>query len=430
LRHDLDKPLELSHIFNHTHHEVFAKFDVKDIGHFTDIGSNTMGGKFFISSAIKKETGPFRFFGHMQASDLYAGFPLIGLYTQNGSFDLKLNGSYGDFEIQTFDLLNGQGSAKGTLSFDSLNYSAQVFFDKLFIKFKDLFSTQVHGNCQVMGSFEEISSKGFLKLYDAKYNLMHKDVSFRKNYVIEKDFQDTPKRLKKGFNYRLDFDLKTQDDVRIAGAGLDSFWSGQSLCEIGNQHFGLNGFLNLQKGEYRFNAKRFVIDEGHILLRDNASTIVSKAHLDIPSHQIKINLQGPLTSPSLQLSSLPFLNENSIMSYILFNKPISELNPYQSVELAQTLMDFSGEKLPFSLSQIRHTLSMDSLEITTSDSEKSPLVLKVGKYIRPGVLVALTQGVKSSDMLVQLELKHGFILKAESKEQKDGKFSLKWTKNF
>lgn len=430
LNHDLNQAFNIKKLFDHTHHELYAKFDLKDIGHFTDIGSNTIGGKFFVSTLIKKEKGPFACYGLMNVTDIYAGFPLIGLYTQNGKFDMKFNGLEAEFDLQTFDLLHGKGGALGKLYFNDLSYQANVLFNELFIKFKDVFSTDISGICSVRGSFKDIYAEGKLELSDPEYNLIHKDMAFKKNYVIEKQFQDLPQTQKEPFSYQLKFDLKTKTDVRIQGAGLDSYWKGDSICEIGNKHFALNGSLKLEKGEYRFNSKRFMIDEGHIALTQNTSSIVSKAHLDIGSHQIKINLQGPLTAPSLTLSSLPYLAQNSIMSYILFNKPISELNPYQSVELAQTLMDFSGEKLPFSLSQIRHTLSMDSLEITTSDSEKSPLVLKVGKYIRPGVLVALTQGVKSSDMLIQLELKHGFILKAESQEQKEGKFSLKWTKNF
>jgi translocation and assembly module TamB len=137
-----------------------------------------------------------------------------------------------------------------------------------------------------------------------------------------------------------------------------------------------------------------------------------------------------LAKPKIQFSSLPALGENGILSLILFNKPITQLHPFQSIELAQTLLEFSGEQNPFSLSKIRSNLSVDTLDIRASEDDSNSLTLHVGKYIRPGLLIGLSQSKKASDLLLQLELKHGFLLKAESQEQKEGKFSLKWNKSF
>ena len=70
------------------------------------------------------------------------------------------------------------------------------------------------------------------------------------------------------------------------------------------------------------------------------------------------------------------------------------------------------------------------LDVKTSELDADALILHVGKYIRPGLLIGLSQSKKSSDMLLQLELKHGFLIKAESQNQKEGKFSFKWNKSF
>jgi len=414
-----------------SHHTLTCRYDLKDLGRFIDLGQNTLGGKVVADLYFKRHPEGLFTSGFLETSDLYAGFPLLGIYTQNGNFKLKAYGKTGEFALQIQDLQGGKGSASGLLDLNTLNYRASVNFEQFYLKIKDLFQANLFGNLQTQGDFHQLNAKGLLQLEKGKYELIHEELSRKKTYLIEKLIHDLPPSPIDSFHYHLDMDLKTLNPLKITGAGLDSDWVGQSHCLFTPEQFSLEGTLTCNKGDFRFSSKKFVIDEGTITLSEkNPSTIVAKGHLDLPAYQIKILLLGPIAEPTLSFSSLPYLSEKAIFSYILFNKPPMELHPYQSLELAQTLMELSGDKTPFSLNYLKSSLNIDTLEIVSGESTKNPLTLRVGKYLKPGFLIALTQNAKTSDMLVQLELKHGFLIKAESKEQKEGKFSLSWHTNF
>lgn len=414
-----------------SHHFMNFKYDLKDLGRIINMGAASLGGRICADLNFHGPMNLLKTFGHINVDELHAGFPLLGIYLDQGHLDIRPQGDVAEFKLKISDLDSGSGSSQGTINLKDLSYKATCQLEKFFVTFKRIFSCKTSGLAQVEGDFKHINAKGDLHLEKSGYELSHPEIKKSLSYNIEKIAKDLPIKPKSFFKYDLYFDLSTDEACKIKGIGLDSDWEGQSLCHIANSLFSLKGTLKCKKGEYKFNTKKFNIDEGIIHLEDNGpSTILAKGTLEIPNYQIKVNLIGPLSAPSLQFSSLPYLSENAIFSYILFNKPISELHPFQSIELAQTLMELSGNKSPVSLSKIRSNLSIDALDIRTSDYDQNKISLHVGKYITPSFLVGLNQTTNASDLLLQLELKHGFILKAESQEQKEGKLSFKWRKSF
>lgn len=414
-----------------SHHFINCKYDLKDLGRIINMGATSLGGKICADLNFHGPMNRLKKFGHININELHAGFPLLGIYLDQGHLEIRPQGDSADFMLKISDLDSGSGISHGKINLKDLSYKATCQLEKLFVTFKSIFSCKTSGIAQVEGDFKHIQAKGDLHLEKSGYELSHTEIKKTISYYIEKIAKDLPIKPKSFFKYDLYFDVITDEACKIKGIGLDSDWEGRSLCHIANSLFSLKGTLRCKKGEYKFNTKKFNIDEGIIHLEDNGpSTILAKGTLEIPNYQIKVNLIGPLSAPSLQFSSLPYLSENAIFSYILFNKPISELHPFQSIELAQTLMELSGDKSPVSLSKIRSNLSIDALDIRTSDYDQNKISLHVGKYITPSFLVGLNQTTNASDLLVQLELKHGFVLKAESQEQKEGKLSFKWRKSF
>jgi TamB, inner membrane protein subunit of TAM complex len=414
-----------------SHHFVNFKYDLKDLGRILNMGTSSIGGKIFGDLYLHGNLQDLSTFGNVRAEHLHAGFPFLGIFLDQGCLEIKPLGKEAEFSLKISDLDSGQGVCQGHLDLNDFSYKAKCHLEKVFVCFKNIFSTKASGIAFAEGSFSHIKAQGDLKLEKSIYELSHPEIKKQLSYKIEKLAKDLPTKPKSSFKYDLNFDLNTQDTCKIKGIGIDSDWDGQSQCRIANSIFSLKGTLICKKGEYKFNTKKFNIDEGVIHLEDSGpSTILAKGTLEIPSYQIKVNLIGPLNAPTLNFSSLPNLSENAIFSYILFNKPISELHPFQSIELAQTLMELSGDKSPVSLSKIRSNLSIDALDIRTSDYDQNKISLHVGKYITPSFLIGLNQTTNASDVLLQLELKHGFILKAESQEQKDGKLSFKWRKSF
>lgn len=412
-------------------HTASIKIDLKDLGRLINMGSNSLGGHIHANLNARYHRKSWEVYGKTLVSSLHMGFPLLSIYTDRGQAEIEALGKTCNFRIQTEDLQSGQAKASGVFKLSTLEYDADVDFDRFFVSFKKLFNTQVMGKAKACGDFKQIKSTGKLYTLKPSYELQAKTSAKQRHYLIEKPLQDLPSSSKTPFCFDLNYDVKTKEALKIKGVGLDSEWMGKAAMHISNNHFGLEGKLELKKGDYKFNGKKFLIDEGVISLSEKSpSTILAKGRLNIPSHEIKVNLCGPLSAPKLQFSSIPMLEEHAIFSYILFNKPASELHPFQSLELAQTLMELSGDQTPFSLAKLKSTLSIDTLDISSGGGDKKDITLHIGKYIRPGFLVGLNQSSKKSDMLLELELKHGFLIKAESKDQKQGKFSLKWRRSF
>lgn len=414
-----------------SHHFINFKYDLKDLGKILNMGASSLGGKIQGDLHLQGHRQNYTTLGHLRVNNLHAGFPLLGIFLDQGFLDIKPQGKKAEFFLKIADLDEGQAEAKGVINLENFAYQASCHLEKIFLSFKKTFFAKTSGDTLVEGDFTKIKASGALNLEKSGYELSHPEIKKNLSYKIEKITKDLPLTPKTSFQYDLVFNLETIDPCKIKGIGLDSDWQGQSLCHIANDYFSLKGTLHCKKGDYKLNTKKFNIDEGVIHLEDfGPSTILAKGTLEIPQYQIKVNLIGPLNAPRLQFSSLPHLSENAIFSYILFNKPISELHPFQSIELAQTLMELSGDKSPVSLSKLRSNLSIDALEVKTSDYDQNKIALHIGKYITPSFLVGLNQTTNASDVLVQLEFKHGFILKAESQEQKEGKFSFKWRKSF
>lgn len=428
---EIDNSLRFHVIDRPSHHFMNFKYDLKDLGRILNMGASSIGGKISGDLNLHLHSQTRSTYGHVKVNELHAGFPFLGIFLDHGELTIRPNGSTAAFEIQINDFEQGKGVAKGVLDLKDYSYRASCKLEKIFVSLKHIFATRVSGITHVEGNFSQITASGPLKLHKSNYELFHPNLKNILSYKIEKIAKDLPHLPKSTFKYDLHFDLNTLESCKIKGVGLDSEWEGHSHCHIANSVFSLKGTLNCKKGEYRFNTKKFNIENGVIHLEDNApSTILANGSLDIPDYRIKVNLVGPLNSPKLQFSSLPMLSENAIFSYILFNKPISELHPFQSIELAQTLMELSGDQSPVSLSKLRSNLSIDALDIKTSDYDQDKITLHIGKYITPAFLVGLNQSTNTSDVMLQLELKHGFILKAESQEQKEGKLSFKWRKSF
>jgi translocation and assembly module TamB len=151
--------------------------------------------------------------------------------------------------------------------------------------------------------------------------------------------------------------------------------------------------------------------------------------LQLQGTMITVTMQGPLRSPRLTFQSSPYLPTSSILSLILFNKDISEISPLQTIQLAQVIMSMSGTGGPDVLEAIRKSIGIDRLSISGKDGTEE-IAVQIGWYLTHGITVSLSQSATSSDIKVEVDLKNGFIFEAETQNQEEGKFSLKWNKNY
>jgi autotransporter translocation and assembly factor TamB len=124
------------------------------------------------------------------------------------------------------------------------------------------------------------------------------------------------------------------------------------------------------------------------------------------------------------------MSTSAILARILFNKNISDISQPEAIQLASTLISLSGGAGPAVLETIRKNLGVDRLTIASQTANSDELAVQIGKYLTKGVLITLSQSATSSQVIVEVEFKHGFVFQAETQKEEEGKFSLKWTHSY
>lgn len=235
------------------------------------------------------------------------------------------------------------------------------------------------------------------------------------------------------FPIKLDFELTAKDKIFVRGKGVNSEWKGKVKLTGDNTHFIPDGSLSLIKGEYLFSGKIFKLTEGQIVFNDTAkfsSYLQLSGQLTLSDVVITAQLKGPLQSPQLTFQSNPQLPTSAILSRVLFDKDITDISQSEASKLASALMAISSSTGPDILDAIRKTIGVDRLNLVSSSSGSEEVAVQIGKYITKGVLITLSQSTTSSNVIVEIELPYGFVFQAETQENQEGKFSLKWTKSY
>ncbi|MCX6988319.1 MAG: translocation/assembly module TamB [Chlamydiae bacterium] len=238
--------------------------------------------------------------------------------------------------------------------------------------------------------------------------------------------------MNKPYPLQYDVQLTAKDNVIVRGRGLNSEWKGNLHLLGNNTSVSGKGTLRLIKGDYTFSGKKFTLTQGEIDFTDKPSAsaflkILGTLHL--PEMQVQVMMQGPLEAPTLTLQSTPYMPTSAILARILFNKDISEITAVQALQLANVVVSMSGAGGPDLLEAIRKSIGVDRLTIVGKEGSDE-ISLQIGWYLTHGVTVSLAQSATSSDVTVEVDLKHGFIFQAETQNQEEGKFSLKWNRNY
>jgi hypothetical protein len=347
-------------------------------------------------------------------------------------------------ELTATDGKDGSLIAKGVVEMDpekKFPFSLAAELDDLRAIRFDLISSSLSGKLELFGSTEGATGKGKLQVTKAEINIPDDipvdipslPVTFVNPVVAQEEMPKDPFNL---FPFHLDLEITAPDSkpgkINVRGKGLRSEWQG-ALHLAGTQtEIAANGSLTLLRGEYVFAGKVFKLTNGEILFSDKPTQnarITINGTLELPDVLITALLSGPLESPMLTFQSTPHMPTSSIVSRILFNKDISEISPMQAVQLAQTIVTLSGGAAPDVLEAIRRSLGVDRLNIVSS-ATTDEVTVQIGKYLAKGVMVTLVQGTDYSRIIVELELDKGFVFQAETEEEQEGKFTIKWNRNY
>lgn len=340
-------------------------------------------------------------------------------------------------------LFNGKGSLTLSLS-NHFPFDAEISFKNLQVVDIDLVQAKANGFAEISGNSQKALAKGEIDVSRADFTIPDKITfpvpSLPVTYINQggiKNGESFSPYAKKPYPLELDFTVKAPDDVYISGRGLSSQWKGD--FSIGGTYDNIiaKGDLELVRGDFLFAGKTFNLTTGILTFAGEANEppfLQITGNVEQSGITIITQLRGKLTEPRLTFRALPPLPVSSILSYLIFGQDISEISPLQAAQLATTAASLSGEG-PDILELARKSLGLDRLAVVSTPTKEGVegAAIQIGKYLAKGLLFSISQGPNPSlgNLSVEVDLTHGFIFEAESMvQQEQGKFSLKWHKNY
>ncbi|MBS0620608.1 MAG: translocation/assembly module TamB [Verrucomicrobia bacterium] len=421
--------------------ELIAEGKLEDLFDFVNLGTNHATGlvscRLFLSKTLSHPA-------------------LLGkLDWENGTYDNYFTGTslreiHAALEAQNDTLhllsLSASDHDKGTLSGTGqisllpgahFPYAFEAELDHLHTLGFDMIDCDFTGPLYFTGTTESALAEGNLLIDEA---IIHLDESLPYEVPsLPVTYIHPPPHLQSSaltsipeFRFHIDVELTADDKVYAQGRGLNAELQGHLHLTGTDRNIAANGSLKLIKGEYLFFGKIFKLSEGEITFSDKpaGAYLNLQGTLTLSDVMITAMLRGPLKKPQLQFQSNPHLPTSSILARILFNKDIADISHPEAIQLANALVSLSGGAGPDVLEAIRKSIGIDRLTIVSASPGSDQIALQIGKYLTRGVLITLSQSATSSQVIVEVELPHGFVFQAETQEDEEGKFTLKWTKSY
>ena len=428
---DLKKPLFA---------ELTMEGHLEEIFDFINIGSH--GATGLLSS-------------HLLLSNTLSDPRIQGTFElQNGSYENYFTGTilkeiYADGKalkdsliinsIKATDPNQGTLSGKGALTFkEKYPFSFDFNIDNLQALHLNWLNGFFSGNVTISGNTEKALAQGELLIEKAQIEIP--DELPKELPILPFQYINKPPHVSKmdaihqeAYPLHYDLILHAKKNILLTGRGLNAELQGNLILKGKDLSIEGEGSLDLIKGSFSFSGKDFTLNQGSLSFINSPSPqayLNLSGTLTLPTLTVTALLRGPLTSPILTLQSTPAMPTSSILSMILFNKDVSELSAIQAAQLAYSIVSLSGNSGPNVFEMIRKSLGIDKLNISAPKGDSDQFTVQIGKYLTKGVMITLSQGTATSHVIVEVELKNGFMLQAETQENEQAKFSLKWNKNY
>jgi len=195
----------------------------------------------------------------------------------------------------------------------------------------------------------------------------------------------------------------------------------------------VTGQIELLRGWYEFQGRRFDLEQGTITFTGAAPT---KPVLDVtairqtPEYRITVRVTGAIDKPKLDLTSEPPLEKADILAVLLFGKPASELGKGQSAALQQQALQLAaGYVMPELRTSVMNALGVDTLDVQLPEGTVEPGRVSAGRYVSEDVFVSLAQefGTRTAQVVgVEYSLSRSISVKASTSTRGNSAIDLFW----
>jgi translocation and assembly module TamB len=194
--------------------------------------------------------------------------------------------------------------------------------------------------------------------------------------------------------WKLDLRVHADNQVFVAGMGLESEWSANLRIRGTTATPQMVGRMEVVRGTFSFSGQRFELSTGTINFtgdRPPDPQLDIQASADISSVTVNINVTGTANNPQIAFTSDPSLPQDEIMARVLFGGSISELSVLQVASIASSLNSLRGGGGGLNpLGKLRAASGLSRLRILGADqSTGRGTALAAGFYLSNKIYIEL-----------------------------------------
>jgi translocation and assembly module TamB len=225
------------------------------------------------------------------------------------------------------------------------------------------------------------------------------------------------------FNADLNVAVSAPSRIFVRGHGMDAELGGD-LTMTGDLSAPVaHGGFQIRRGAFTLAGKRLDFARGNITFAGGVIPQLDFAAQSTASDvTAQILISGPANEPQFAFTSVPELPQDEVLSRLLFSSTSGSLTPIQSLQLAQTVAEFSGVGGPGALERMRRSLGVDSLDVQVG-ADGRPSV-GASRYIMKNVNVGVRTGAKPQDNAVTLGVDVWKNVRVQGETASDGSASV------
>ncbi|MBN1626332.1 MAG: translocation/assembly module TamB domain-containing protein, partial [Deltaproteobacteria bacterium] len=335
---------------------------------------------------------------------------------------------------------DGKVSGKGWIDFSPSNgfpYNLSLNLkNMIFIRSNTAFFT-VSGKPTISGKMHDHTLSGKFTVERGEYKIPERlpaEVTELKVTEINRPEQEQTLEQKEALEktlINLDMSVTGTGQIYLTGRGLNSEWEGDINIKGTTIEPIIIGSLSVLRGSYNFLGKRFELREGEI---DLDGSYPAAPYLNVTGESRTseitaiINLTGDLKKPEVTLTSEPSLPSDEILSQLLFGRDVSQITPFQAIQLGNALNTMMGDSRYDIIGSTRKILGVDQLELVQTGDNNDESAVSVGKYLSDELYIELEKGLgtESGKASFTWEVTPNITIDTELNENSSTGVGLNW----
>lgn len=201
----------------------------------------------------------------------------------------------------------------------------------------------------------------------------------------------------------LDLTVAAQNNIFVRGMGMEAELGGELHVSGTSRNPVTQGGFTMRRGQFDILGRRLNFTRGKISFSGSTDPdldfVAETTANDITA---RILVSGPASRPDISFTSTPTLPQDEVLSRLLFGRNAGSLTAAQTLQVAQTIAQFSSGGGGV-VNQLRRSLGLDSLDLGTNSAGTGGQV-GLGRRLNDRIYLGVQQGTTAGSSKVTVDV--------------------------